>query len=159
MRAQCIPHPWFFLPHKARASWGIFFMFFCIYLHFSMVGNPFLCCTVDGKNRFTIWGFKEVISAPVRPINVVWNRICSPKVDSPSTISFFGFPWLLRLMETPSWASHDPNIFLHTQHLCFVVMCIFVLVWIISKNWEWKRTRIGLINLMTKGTSQNIKRV
>ena len=69
----------------------------------------------------------------------------------------FGFPRLLRPMETPSWASHNQNVFLHTQHLCFVVMCILVLVWTVSENQESKRTKIGLINLVKRGTSQKIK--
>ena len=70
MCAQTIPHPLFSLPHATGDIYGVFFTFSFIFLHFSMAGNPFLCCTVDGKKRFAIWGFIEVVFAPVRPINV-----------------------------------------------------------------------------------------
>ena len=39
MCAQTIPHPWFSLPHVVGASWGVFFTFFCNFLHFSMAGK------------------------------------------------------------------------------------------------------------------------
>ena len=38
-----------------------------------------------------------------------------------------------------------------------VVMCTLVWVWIVCKTYEWKRSWMGLWNLVKKGTSQKYK--
>ena len=70
MCAHSIPRSCVSLPHAAGASWAFSFTFFYNYLQFSMVGNPFLVLHSEWEKRFMIWGFIEVIYAPVRPINV-----------------------------------------------------------------------------------------
>ena len=52
---------------------GASLMFFDIFLAFSKLENPFSCCCVNGLRRFTIYGFGEVIFAPVVVVDVFLN--------------------------------------------------------------------------------------
>ena len=121
----------------SSCSWSSVGRFLHVFLHFPS----------SFHGRKSIFVLHSRWEEEIHDLGVYGGRFCPYKAHkhflksnflSQSWFPIYHFvfcrPQLLRLMETPSWASHYQNVFLHTQHLCFAIMCILVLVWTVSKN-------------------------